>query len=71
MRWIMKKLEAAITEKTKAIIPVDLGGVICDYDKIFEIAEKKKNLFHPNSEIQKKWAGLPLSLTAALTHSVQ
>lgn len=49
-----EKLEAAITEKTKAIIPVDLGGVICDYDKIFEIAEKKKNLFHPNSEIQKK-----------------
>lgn len=48
------KLEAAITEKTKAIIPVDLGGVICDYDRIFEIAEKKKNLFHPNSEIQKK-----------------
>lgn len=49
-----EKLEAAITEKTKAIIPVDLGGVICDYDRIFEIAEKKKNLFHPNSEIQKK-----------------
>ena len=47
------KLEAAITEKTKAIIPVDLGGVPCDYDKIFAIVEKKKALFHPANEIQK------------------
>ena len=47
------KLEAAITEKTKAIIPVDLGGVPCDYDKIFAIVEKKKALFQPANEIQK------------------
>lgn len=47
------KMEAAITEKTKAIIPVDLGGVPCDYDKIFAIVEKKKALFRPNNEIQK------------------
>ena len=47
------KLEAAITEKTKAIIPVDLGGVPCDYDKIFAIVEKKKVLFQPANEIQK------------------
>ena len=40
-----EKLEAAITEKTKAIIPVDLGGIVCDYDKIFEIVERKKGLF--------------------------
>lgn len=40
-------LEAAITEKTKAIIPVDLGGIVCDYDRIFEIVERKKNLFTP------------------------
>ena len=46
-------LEAAITEKTKAIIPVDLGGVPCDYDKIFEIVERKKHLFNPANEIQK------------------
>ena len=46
-------LEAAITEKTKAIIPVDLGGVVCDYDRLFEIVERKKNLFHANSDIQK------------------
>ena len=47
------KLEAAITEKTKAIIPVDLGGVPCDYDKIFAIVEKKKAFFKPVNEIQK------------------
>ena len=40
-------LEAAITEKTKAIIAVDLGGVVADYDRIFEIAERKKSLFTP------------------------
>ncbi|MDE5577244.1 MAG: DegT/DnrJ/EryC1/StrS family aminotransferase [Oscillospiraceae bacterium] len=46
-------LESAITEKTKVIIPVDLGGVPCDYDRIFEIVERKKNLFRPSNEIQK------------------
>ncbi len=40
-------LEAAITEKTKAIIPVDLGGIVCDYDRIFEIVERKRGLFTP------------------------
>ncbi len=49
-----KKLEAAITERTKAIIPVDLFGIPCDYDTIFDIVERKKNLFHPNDNpIQK------------------
>ncbi len=46
-------LERAITSKTKAIIPVDLGGVICDYARIYEIVERKKSLFQPNNEIQK------------------
>lgn len=46
------QLENAITEKTKVIIPVDLGGVPCDYDRIFEIVEKKKAMFQPNNEIQ-------------------
>ena len=45
-------LEAAITEKTKAIIPVDLAGIPCDYDRIFEIVEKKRSLFSPKNEIQ-------------------
>lgn len=48
------QLERAITEKTKAIIPVDLAGIMCDYGKIFEIVERKKNLFHPESKLQKK-----------------
>ena len=47
-------LEQAITEKTKAIIPVDLGGVICDYKKIFDIVERKRALFHADNEIQSK-----------------
>ena len=45
-------MEAAITENTKAIIPVDLGGVPCDYNKLFAIAEKKRALFKPTSDIQ-------------------
>ena len=47
------QLEEAITEKTKVIIPVDLGGVPCDYDRIFSIVERKKGLFHPANEIQE------------------
>lgn len=46
-------VEMAITDKTKAIIPVDLGGVPCDYDRIFKIVEDKKNLFKPSNDIQK------------------
>lgn len=47
------KLSGAITEKTKAVICVDLAGVPCDYDKIFEVVNSKKELFNPNNEIQK------------------
>lgn len=43
----------AITEKTKVIIPVDIAGILCDYDKIFEIVESKKDLFSPNSKLQE------------------
>ena len=46
-------LEAAVNENTKAIIPVDLGGIPCDYDRIFSIIEKKKALFRPGNEIQE------------------
>lgn len=59
-----EKLENAITEKTKAIVVVDLGGIVADYEKVFTIVERKKNLFKPlesdgtplgdlNSRIQK------------------
>ena len=46
-------LENAITEKTKAIIPVDIAGVPCDYDRLLEIVNKKAHLFNPSNEIQK------------------
>ncbi len=46
-------LEKAVTERTKAIIPVDVGGVLCDYSRIFDIVERKRGLFHPKNEIQE------------------
>lgn len=47
------QVEAAITERTKAIIPVDLAGIPCDYSRIYEIVERKKNLFRANSRMQE------------------
>ena len=47
------KLSDAITDKTKAIIPVDIAGILCDYDKIYEIIESKKDLFNPSTELQE------------------
>ncbi len=46
-------LEELINERTKAIIPVDLGGVMADYDEIFRIVESKKDIFVPNGKMQK------------------
>lgn len=48
------KLADAVTERTKAIMPVDLAGIVCDYDKIFEIVEAKRHLFHPSNCIQRE-----------------
>lgn len=50
------KMEAAVNERTKAIIPVDLAGVMCDYDRIFEAVENKAHLFTPESEMQEIYA---------------
>jgi len=61
-------LEEAITENTKVIIPVDIAGVMCDYDKIFEIVERKKELFKPKNEFQKKYGRIIVSADAA--HSI-
>lgn len=58
-------LEKAITEKTKVIIPVDLGGVPCDYDKIYEIVERKKELFKPNNKIQKAMGRISVNADTA------
>ena len=46
-------LERAINEHTKAVIPVDIAGIPCDYDRIFDIVERKKQLFNPSSDMQK------------------
>lgn len=58
-------LANAITEKTKVIIPVDLGGVPCDYAKLKRIVEAKKNLFQPSNEIQKAMGRIAITADAA------
>ena len=58
-------LENAINEKTKAIIPVDIAGIPCDYDKIFEIVNLKKHLFKPNNEIQNAMGRIAVLADAA------
>lgn len=60
------KLEAAITEKTKAIIPVDLGGIVCDYDNIFEIVERNRNLFTPLDDHSNPLADLSSRIQKAI-----
>lgn len=59
------QLENAITEKTKAIIPVDIAGVMCDYDRIFEIVNRKKDLFKPSNEIQEVFGRVIVMADAA------
>ena len=46
------QLADAITERTKVIVPVDLGGIVANYERVFEIVEAKKNLFRPNNALQ-------------------
>lgn len=60
-----EKMAEAITEKTKAIIPVDLAGIPCDYDKIFDVVESKKHLFKPNNDIQKAIGRIAICADAA------
>ena len=59
------QLEKAITEKTKVIVPVDIAGVIADYDKVFEIVERKRALFHPNNALQAKFGRIIVSADCA------
>ena len=59
------KLANAITERTKVVIPVDLAGIPCDYDKIFRVVESKKHLFHPRNDIQKAFGRVIVSADAA------
>ncbi len=64
----MEQVKNAITEKTKAIIPVDLGGIPCDYDTLFSIVEEKKELFQPNTDLQKAFGRVVIMADAA--HSI-
>ena len=59
------KLADAITEKTKVVLPVDLAGVVCDYDKIFAAVENKKHLFSPANDIQKAYGRVIVLADAA------
>lgn len=59
------KLEQAITERTKVIIPVDLAGVMCNYDRIYEIVEAKRHLFHGNNELQNAFGRIVVLADAA------
>ena len=59
------KLADAITERTKVVLPVDLAGVVCDYDKIFAAVENKKHLFSPANDIQKAYGRVIVLADAA------
>ena len=59
------KLADAITEKTKVICPVDLGGIVADYKQVFEIVEAKKGLFKPNNALQAKFGRIVVSADCA------
>ena len=59
------KMADAITERTKVVIPVDLAGIVCDYDKIFEVVESKKYLFKPANDIQNAYGRVIVMADAA------
>lgn len=59
------KMAGAITERTKAVMPVDLGGVVCDYDRIFEAVEAAKGLFRPSNDIQRAFGRVIVIADAA------
>ncbi len=59
------KLADAITENTKVIIPVDLAGIVCDYEKVFAAVESKKHLFEPANDIQKAFGRVVVLADAA------
>lgn len=59
------KLADAITERTKVIIPVDLAGIVCDYDKVYAAVEQQKHLFHPSNNIQRAFGRVIVVADAA------
>lgn len=65
------KLADAITERTKVILPVDLGGVVCDYDKIYAAVESRKHLFRPSNDIQRAYGRVVVLADAAHAFGAQ
>lgn len=65
------KLADAITERTKVILPVDLGGVVCDYDKIFAAVESRKHLFQPANDLQAAYGRVVVLADAAHAFGAQ
>lgn len=65
------KLADAITEKTKVIVPVDLGGVVCDYNRVYEIVERKKHLFRPTNELQRAFGRVIVAADSAHAFGAQ
>ena len=65
------KLADAITERTKVIIPVDLAGVVCDYEKVFAAVESKKHLFRPTNDLQKAFGRVVVLADAAHAFGAQ
>lgn len=59
------RIADAITERTKVVIPVDLGGVMCDYDRVFAAVESKRELFRPANDIQKAFGRVIVLADAA------
>ena len=59
------QLENAITEKTKVIVPVDIAGIVANYEKVYEIVERKKALFHSNNALQDKFGRIIVSADCA------
>ncbi len=65
------KLADAITERTKVILPVDLGGVVCDYDKIYAAVESRKHIFKPSNDIQRAYGRVVVLADAAHAFGAQ
>lgn len=65
------KLADAITERTKVIIPVDLAGIVCDYDKVFAAVESKRHLFHPANDLQRAFGRVVVLADAAHAFGAQ
>lgn len=65
------KLADAITERTKVIIPVDLAGIVCDYDKVFAAVESKRHLFRPANDLQRGFGRVVVLADAAHAFGAQ